>query len=586
VSETRKLAAILAADVVGYSRLAGSDEDRTLARLRALRGDLIDPAIAVHHGRVVKRTGDGTLVEFRSVVDAIRCAIEVQNGMVERNAGVAPERRIEFRIGIHVGDVVEESDGDLMGDGVNIAARLEGIAEPSGICLSGAAYEQVRDKLKEEFVDLGERELKNIARPVRAYRMALSQDTAREPIVRALPGGKLALPDKPSIAVLPFQNMSGDPEQEYFADGVVEDIITGLSRIKWLFVIARNSSFTYKGKIVDVRQVGRELGVRYVLEGGLRKAGGRVRITAQLVEAGTGAHLWAERFDGALENIFELQDQITDQVVAIVEPSLQRSEIERSRRKRPDSLDAYDLFLRAVPYTASQTAEDGQAAIRYLEEALRIEPGYAAAHALAAWCYEWCYSRGGFQSVNKEAALRHARAALVGGTDDATALAIAGFVTTMLSQNHEAGLSAIERALTLNPSCATALYLGAVTNAFAGHPADATAQANRALRLSPFDLLVYLAYLALGVAAVQEGRDDDAATAMQRMLQANSSLSSLYFIAAAAMALGGPVEAARAWADLGLKIEPGFRCKLFSELICPQVANRLAEGGRILRLPE
>ena len=405
------------------------------------------------------------------------------------------------------------------------------------------------------------------------------------PVAPTTAAGELSLPAKPSIAVLPFQNLSGDPEQEYFADGVVEDIITGLSRIKWLFVIARNSSFTYKGKTVDVRQVGRELGVRYVLEGGVRKAGGRVRITAQLVEAGTGAHLWADRIDGALEDIFALQDQITDKVVAIVEPSLQRSEIERSRRKRPDSLDAYDLFLRAVPYTASQTAEDGQAAIRYLEDALRIEPGYAAAHALAAWCYEWCYSRGGFQAANKEAALRHARAALVGGTDDATALAIAGFVTTMLSQDREAGLSAIERALTLNPSCATALYLGAITNAFAGHPAAATAQANRALRLSPFDLLVYLAYLALGVAAVQEGRHDDATMAMQRMLQANSSLSSLYFIAAAALALGGRLEAARAWADQGLKMEPGFRCKLFSELMSPHVANRLAEGGRILSLP-
>jgi TolB-like protein len=582
MSEIRKMAAVLAADVVGYSRLAGADEDCILARLRALRSDLIDPTVAVHQGRVFKRTGDGVLVEFRTASDAIRCAIEVQNGMAERNAGLPNERRITFRIGIHVGDVVEEADGDLMGDTVNIAARLQGICEPGGVCVSEDAYRLVRGRLDVEFVDLGVKELKNIARSIRAYQVST---VANGPVAPTTPTGDLSVPAKPSIAVLPFQNLSGDPEQEYFADGVVEDIITGLSRIKWLFVIARNSSFTYKGKIVDVRQVGRELGVRYVLEGGVRKAGGRVRITAQLVEAATGAHLWADRFDGALEDIFELQDQITDQVVAIVEPSLQRSEIERSRRKRPDSLDAYDLFLRAVPYTASQTAEDGQAAIWYLEEALRIEPSYAAAHALAAWCYEWCYSRGGFQEANKEAALRHARAALVGGTDDATALAIAGFVTTMLSQDHEAGLSAIERALTLNPSCATALYLGAVTNAFAGHPAAATAQASRALRLSPFDLLVYLAYLAQGTAAVQEGRHDDAAAAMQRMLQANSSLSSLYFIAAAALALGGRLEAARAWAAQGLKMEPGFQCKLFSELITPQIANRLAEGGRLLGLP-
>jgi TolB-like protein len=385
--------------------------------------------------------------------------------------------------------------------------------------------------------------------------------------------------------VLPFQNLSGDPEQEYFADGVVEDIITGLSRIKWLFVIARNSSFIYKGRTVDVRQVGRELGVRYVLEGGVRKAGGRVRITAQLVEAATGVHLWADRFDGALEDIFDLQDQITDKVVAIVEPSLQRSEIERSRRKRPECLDAYDLFLRAVPYTASQTAEDGRVAIRYLEEALRIEPNYAAAHALAAWCYEWCYSRGGFHEANKDDALHHARAALVGSTDDATALAIAGFVTTMLSQDHEAGVSASERALALNPSCATALYLGAITNAFAGHSGKAASQASRALRLSPFDLLVYLAYLAQGVAAVQEGRHEVATGAMQRMLQANSNLSSLYFIAAAALALGGRLDAARSWASHGLAMEPGFRCRLFSELMAPEVADKFAEGGRLLALP-
>ncbi|RVC76853.1 adenylate/guanylate cyclase domain-containing protein, partial [Mesorhizobium sp. M2A.F.Ca.ET.046.02.1.1] len=297
MSETRKLAAILAADVVGYSRLAGLDEDRTLARLRALRSDLVDPTIAVHIGRVVKRTGDGALVEFRSVVDAVRCAIEVQNAMLERNAGVPPDRRIAFRIGIHVGDVVEESDGDLMGDGVNIAARLQGIAQPNGICLSGAAYEQVRDKLKVNFEDIGDQELKNIARPVRAYRVTLNSGAEKEPTVPDLSGGKLALPDKPSIAVLPFQNMSGDPEQEYFGDGVAEDIITALSKLRGFFVIARNSTFAYKGKAPDIRQVARELGVRYILEGSVRKAGERVRVTGQLVDAASGNHIWAERYD-------------------------------------------------------------------------------------------------------------------------------------------------------------------------------------------------------------------------------------------------------------------------------------------------
>ena len=377
MSETRKIAAILVSDVVGYSRLAGADEDRTLARLRALRSDLIDPTISVHHGRIVKRTGDGSLIEFRSVVDAVRCAIEVQNGMVERNAGLPPERRIEFRVGVHLGDVVEESDGDLMGDGVNIAARLEGICEPGGICLSNAAYEQVRDKLKYDFIDLGDKDLKNIARPVRVY--SLNMDGGGDPAhpsVREAPETRLALPDKPSIAVLPFQNMSGDPEQDYFADGMVEDIITGLSRIKWLFVIARNSSFVYKGRAVDVRQVGRELGVRYVLEGGVRKAGGRVRITAQLIDAETGAHLWAEKFDGGLQDVFELQDQITERVVGIVEPSLRKSEIERSRRKRPESLDAYDLYLRALPYFTMISIGNVPIAAGFLRDALKLDPNY------------------------------------------------------------------------------------------------------------------------------------------------------------------------------------------------------------------
>ena len=365
----RKIAAILVADVVGYSRLAGADEDRTLARLRALRSDLIDPTIAVHHGRVVKRTGDGALVEFRSVVDAVRCAIEVQNGMVERNAGVSADRRIEFRIGIHLGDVVEESDGDLMGDGVNIAARLEGICEPGGICLSEDAYRQVRDKIDgtvhrswrahpQEHCRAGARLFGEVSVPARP-----DETSGRRRLKQ--PSQQLALPDKPSIAVLPFENMSGDPEQEYFADGVVEDIITGLSRIRWLFVIARNSSFVYKGKAVDVRQVGRELGVRYVMEGGVRKAGNRMRITAQLIEAETGAHLWADKYDGALENIFDLQDQITEQVVGIVEPSLQRSEIERSRRKRPENLDAYDLYLRALPHVAAQMPHDAKLPCRF-----------------------------------------------------------------------------------------------------------------------------------------------------------------------------------------------------------------------------
>ena len=340
MTETRKLAAILAADLVGYSRLAGADEDRTLARLRALRSDLVDPTIAVHHGRVVKRTGDGALVEFRSVVDAVRCAIEVQNGMIERNAGVPPDRRIEFRIGIHLGDVVEESDGDLMGDGINIAARLEGIAEPNGICLSSAAYEQVRDKLKEQFVDLGDKDLKNIARPVRAYAVAGDQRGAKTPVAHPT----LVAPSvsRLSIVVLPFANIGGDPEQEYFVDGVTESLTTDLSRMSGSFVIGRNTAFTFKGKAVDLKQIGRELGVRYVLEGSVQRGGSRMRVNVQLIDAETGNHLWAERFDNPLADLLDMQDEIVARLANQLGTELVAAEAHRAERApHPVSIDLY-----------------------------------------------------------------------------------------------------------------------------------------------------------------------------------------------------------------------------------------------------
>jgi adenylate cyclase len=588
MGETRKLAAILVADIVGYSRLAGADEDRILARLRTLRSDLIDPTLAVHHGRVVKRTGDGSIIEFRSVVDAVRCAIEVQNGLVERNAGLPPEKRIEFRVGIHVGDVVEESDGDLMGNGVNIAARLEGIAEPGGVCLSNAAYEQVRDKLKCDFVDLGDMDLKNIARPVRVYRVDMDRDVTRpEASARERPEVRLALPDKPSIAVLPFQNMSGDQQQDYFADGIVEDIVTGLSRIKWLFVIARNSSAVYKGKAVDVRQIGRELGVRYLLEGSVRKADARLRITAQLVEAETGAHVWADKFDGALEDVFDLQDQITDRVVGIIEPSVRWSEIERSRRKRPENLDAYDLFLRSLPHMQARMPEGARLAIPLLEEALRLEPDYPTAHAHLAWCREWCFTRGGLDEADKTEALFHARKAIASEMDDAAGLAVAGWVIIVLTKEHELALSAIERALLLNASCATAHYFAALTNAFANQPVAAAFHANRALRLSPFDPSAFEAHLALGMAAVGEAKYEEAASSFARGSQINPRHSLFPIFRAIALALAGHAEEARSSLKLGLQLEPGFRVRIFFEFgMAPPIAEKFAEGARLLGLPE
>ena len=350
MTATRRLAAILAADVAGYSRLMGADEEGTHERLKALRRELLDPKIAEHHGRIVKTTGDGMLVEFASVVDAVRCAVALQRAMPERNAGIAADSRIELRIGINLGDVIVEPD-DIYGDGVNIAARVEALADAGGVFVSNTVYDQVRDRLPFVFEDLGEQQVKNIARPVRVYRIRdiAAAKTAAQPV--------LPLPDKPSIAVLPFANMSGDPEQEYFVDGMVEEIITALSRIRWLFVIARNSSFTYKRQAVDVKQVGRELGVRYVLEGSVRKAGGRMRITAQLIEAITGTHLWADRFDGSLDDVFELQDKVAVSVAGVIEPELQTAEVRRSAERPTNDLTAYDLFLRPchVPNLGKRT---------------------------------------------------------------------------------------------------------------------------------------------------------------------------------------------------------------------------------------
>ena len=373
----RRLAAILAADVAGYSRLIEADEEGTLGRLKALRTEVIDPKIAGHKGRIVKTTGDGLLVEFASVVDALRCAAEIQAALAESNAALPPDRRIEFRVGVNVGDVVE--DDDIFGDGVNVAARLEGLAEPGGICVSARVQEDTAGKLDLAFEDMGEQSLKNIARPVRAYRVGPASGPA---FTRASFGP--TLPDKPSIAVLPFANMSGDPERQYFVDGMVEEIITALSRIRWLFVLARNSSFTYKGQAIDVKQVGRELGVRYVLEGSVRKAGQRVRITAQLIDAETGAHLWADRFDGSLEDVFDLQDKVASSVAGVIEPALQAAETARSSGRPTTDLTAYDLYLRASAMFSSSAQVPE--ALRLMEQAIGRDPRYGPALALAAHC--------------------------------------------------------------------------------------------------------------------------------------------------------------------------------------------------------
>jgi TolB-like protein/class 3 adenylate cyclase len=363
----RRLTAILAADVVGYSRLMGADEEGTLAALKAIRRELVDPRIVKHRGRIVKTTRDGLLVEFASVVDAVRCAVDVQREMTERNIGVPAETRIEFRVGINLGDIIIDGD-DIFGDGVNVAARLETLAEPGGICVSRVVRDQVRDRLAFAFEDMGEQQVKNIARPVRAHRIRIDAVAAAPPTPAAEPA--LTLPDKPSLAVLPFQDMTGDPEQEYFVDGMVEEITTAIARLPWLFVIARNSSFTSKGRAVDVKQVAQELGVRYVLEGSVRKAGNRVRIIGQLIDTAMGAHIWGDRFDGALDDVFEPQDQIASSVVGAIEPRLRQSEIERANRKPTESLDAYDLYLRALAQFHRYTEDGFAETVALLQQAL------------------------------------------------------------------------------------------------------------------------------------------------------------------------------------------------------------------------
>lgn len=535
----RRLAAILAADVVGYSRLMGVDEVGTLRSLQLHRGELIDPAIAAHHGRIVKTTGDGLLVEFASVVDAVTCAIAVQQGMALRNSGHPPDRRIEFRIGINLGDVIVDGD-DLYGDGVNIAARLESVAAPGGISVSDVVREQVRDKLDLHIVDMGEQTLKNIARPVRVFGLAIDPKTD---VASSRPSPPL--PDKPSIAVLPFANLSGDPDQEYFADGMVEDIITGLSRIKWVFVIARNSTFAYKGKSMDVKLVGRELGVRYVLEGSVRRSANRVRIAAQLIDATSGTHIWAERYDRALDDIFAVQDELTISVLGVIEPTLRHAEIERAKRKRPDSLDAYDLYLRALPFAFTAMPQDASEALAYLERAIELEPDYAAAHAIIAWCHEQRYLRGGLNEDTKRAALHHARRAIAIGGDDAGALATAGFVIAVIEYDYETATAAFDRSFALSSSSALALGFSSIVRAWKGDDAIAVEQAQRAIRLSPFDPLLYLPYVGLAYAHFASGRYEDAAAAAARASQSNPTFSPPYVLHAAALAnLGRDVEAA------------------------------------------
>jgi TolB-like protein/class 3 adenylate cyclase len=512
----RRLAAILAVDVAGYSRLMGLDEEGTLAALRTVRREVGDPRIAEHRGRIVKTTGDGLLIEFASVVDAVRCAVEVQREMRSRNDALPPERRIVFRMGINVGDIIIE-DGDIFGDGVNIAARLESLAEPGGICLSAAAHEQVRDRLDIAFEDRGDHQVKNIARPVHAYVVVLGASSRT-----TMPAAPiLALPDQPSIVVLPFQNLSGDPEQEYFADGMVEEIITVLSRIRWLFVIARNTSFTYKAKAIDIKRVGREVGVRYVLEGSVRKGGNRVRITTQLVEAETGANLWADRFDGAMEDVFDLQDKVATSVAGVIEPAMQAAETRRAMARPTADLTAYDLYLQSLPVVRGWGKQPALDALDLLRRAIARDPNYGPALAMAAWCIAQLF--GGGWVENPEASRREAidlvGRALRAATDDPRVLVHAAGTMSLLGEDIGTPLALVDRALTLNPGYAIAWFWSGFIKLFAGSTDQAIEHFQTSLRLDPRTTLRPFIDTGIGCCYFLQRRFDEAVTLLAESLR-------------------------------------------------------------------
>ena len=581
MSQTRRLAAILAADVAGYSRLMGADEEGTHERLKALRRELLDPKIAEHRGRIVKTTGDGLLVEFPSVVDAVRCAVEVQQATLERDTGVAADNRIELRIGINLGDVIVEGD-DLYGDGVNIAARIEALADAGGVFVSNTVHDHVRDRLSFVFEDLGKQQVKSIARPVQVYRVRDAEGT-KSPSTSAL-----ALPDKPSIAVLPFANLSGDPEQDYFADGMVEEIITALSRIRWFFVIARNSTFTYKGRAVDVKQVGRELGVRYVLEGSVRKSGSRIRVTAQLVETATGNHIWAERYDRDLADIFVVQDEITERVVAAIEPELYAAEQVRSQSKPPDSLDAWECAIRALSCIGQGTRDENTEAEALCRRAIAIAPGYGRAHSLLAWTLlrrkTWS---GDFRVVMPEISAE-TRAALALDDRDPWAHFVQGNLFFRTRRFDDAA-RALRRALELNPNFALAhAFLGSSLNMQGAHQ-EAVDSAERALRQSPRDRSVgTYASMTMANVHLKEGHYSECVTWARNIIERGPEWVPGHSVLTAALAMDGDLTAAAEARETLLRLRPEFSLAWMNENqpFTGEIAERVREGLRKAGVPE
>jgi TolB-like protein/class 3 adenylate cyclase len=556
MTETRKLAAILVADVVGYSRLAGADEDRTLARLRGLRSDLIDPAIAAHHGLIVKRTGDGSIIEFRSVVDAVRCAIEVQNGMIERNAGLPPERRIEFRMGVHLGDVVEEADGDLMGDGVNIAARIEGIAAPGALCLSEDAYRQVKGRLDLAVADLGPMQLKNIAEPVRVYSLQVGEPAQTKPAI--VPAIEKPAPPRLSIVVLPFANIGGDPEQEHFADGVTESLTTDLSRIRGAYVVARNTAFTYKGKRLDVKAIGRELNVRYMLEGSVQRGGNRIRVNVQLTDAETGNHLWAERFDKPLADLFDMQDEIVARLAGALNVHLIAAEARRAEQApNPDSMD---LYFQGLAWLNKGLSPGNVVQARsFFDRALTADPdnvdaliGSASADLLTAANSFVTDPLPAFAAA--EAKLTKALSSV---PNHARSHMWLGSVY-MLTKRAAQGIAECEHALALDRNLANAHSAVGFGKIFIGRSEETEAHIGEALRLSPRDTNAYAWMNFAGLAKLHLGRYEQAVALFRRSIEANRNLPLAHFNMAAALVQLGRVDEARSTVKAGLALNPAF----------------------------
>jgi TolB-like protein/class 3 adenylate cyclase len=585
----RKLAAILAADVAGYSRLVGADEEGTLARLRALRQELIEPVIAAHGGRTFKLTGDGRLIEFASVVDALRSALEVQRGMMARNANIAQERRIEFRVGIHLGDVIVESDGDLMGDGVNVAARLEGIAESGGICLSNAAYEQVRDKVAAEFADLGEKELKNIARPVRVYAVQVS-GTSKTPTRQGFgpstgaspPLTPLSSPPRLSIIVLPFANIGGDPEQDYFVDGVTESLTTDLSRISGSFVIARNSAFSYKGKSPDVRQIGRELGVRYVLEGSVQRGGNRLRVNVQLIDAETGNHLWAERFDKPVADLFDMQDEIVARLANQLGTELVAAEARRAERApRPDSMDLYFQGMACV--NKGWTSEYIAQARGFFERALALDPGNIEALVGTAWVE---LVRGtAVMTDDRAVRLAAAEAALTKALslapNHAWAHCLLGSV--QIFTNREAqGIAECERALALDRNLAMAHGQIGFAKYFLGRGEETEPHVQEALRLSPRDTNAHVWLVFAGFGKLQIGAYEEAAARFRQSVEMNRNIPLAHFALGATLANLGRLDQAQSAVQAGLALDPAFTIRRFLSTARSDNPAVRAQGKRVV----